>query len=283
MSDIASDLSKLGLSLKEQKNAKYALVDPEDKSIYDDTFELVDGIDNSCDIYTRLLPHVKVPDGSMWMTVYQIIIPISGSALNSALLDTTMRLVRTTCGRKAVELSSVISYDRMHADTDTIEFDCEAAFGQSEGRANGLIGTLVAKENSEPKDGYIRRILLILPDEHVNEVDANDVDDDDDESVEGAVFYSNIAFSDVDGKEPVDGHLKCAMSVELGDAVNNFFMWGTQKVPVTTAYAVCQIALDGTHEMLAYKSPTKTMANDPDAWRNARKVAMERRANMMQG
>lgn len=286
VSDIASNLSKLGLSLKEQKNAKYALVDAQDKSIYDDTFELVDGIDNSYDIYARLLPHVKCKDGSMWMTIYQLIIPIVGFALNAAFLDTSMRLVRTACGRKAVELSSYISYNRMAADADAIAFDCEETFGASDGRESGLAGTLVAKKNGEPKGGYIRRILLILPDEHVNEdvdeavdEDANDFEEDDDESIEGGVFYSNFAFSDVKGKEPLDGHLKCAMSIEVGDETSNFFFWGTQKVPVTTAYAVCQIALDGTQEDLTYKTPTATTANDPDAWRAARKKAMEDKAN----
>ena len=139
------------------------------------------------------------------------------------------------------------------------------------------------------KDGYTRRILLILPDNHVNEDTVDKTDDgsdfdDDDETIKEPVFYSNCSFSNVNGNESFDGHLESAISLEVDNDQTNFFMWGNQKgVPTTAGYAVYQIALDGTQEILTYKAPNKTTANDPDAWQEARKKAIEAKKKKKKG
>ena len=285
MSEMAGNLAGLGLNSKEWKNAKYPIVTANDTSVYDDTLLLVDGIENPLDIYARYLPHVESKDGSYWMSIYQVIFPLVGLALNPRSLETSMRLVLTTCERKAIEVSFFICYNRMAQDAPTIAFDCEEAFGMSEGRKNGLNDTLVAKKRAKPEGGYLRKILLILPSDHANEVAHKDSggDDEDEEPDEDPVFYSNCAFNDVNGKEPVDGHLVCATSLQLGDDKNNFFYLGKTKVHHTSAYAVCQIALDGTQEEILYKDPVKSKASDPDDWLEKRRKKMEDRENEMKG
>ena len=101
-------LAGLGLNSKDQKNAKYAIVAANNTSVYNDMLLLVDGIGNNLDIYARLLPHVKSKDGSYWMSIYQVISLLVGLALNSRVLETSMRLVLTTCERKAIESATIV-------------------------------------------------------------------------------------------------------------------------------------------------------------------------------
>ena len=67
------------------------------------------------------------------------------------------------------------------------------------------------------------------------------------------------------------------------DDKNNFFYLGKTKVHHTSAYAVCQIALDGTQEEILYKDPVKSKASDPDDWLEKRRKKMEDRENEMKG
>ena len=176
----------MGLTLKEQKNSKYEVVNPED-DIYNDTFDVVDGVDNNSDVYIRRLPQVFSDDKLSWMDVLQLILPIDGLALNSKILETQYKLVRATCGKKAVDISQPICYNHFSRDVPLVAFDNEEAFGVHNDRENGLAGTLVAKKASKPEDGHIRHTLLILSDHHVAE-DANEGKEDEDEAYVNAVI-----------------------------------------------------------------------------------------------
>ena len=59
----------MGLTLKEQKNSKYEVVNPED-DIYNDTFDVVDGVDNNINVYIRIrcLPQVLSGDKLLYFS-----------------------------------------------------------------------------------------------------------------------------------------------------------------------------------------------------------------------
>ena len=270
--DVASTLSKMGLSIKDQRNAKYAVVDPNDPK-YQDVVMVTDGISNPWDIDARLLHDVPTESKNHMMQAFKLTIPVHGTLLNAGLVNTKFRLVVTEDDRKAVEMESPVCFERYNIDADMIEMDSEAAFGKHEGREVALKTTTSEKVAAKPKDGpLIRYTLILLPDDIEREetADEEEVEDGDGGTV-SFVLFSNCEYSHHRGKAPEDGRLKAAFTLEPGNADENYFEFGSLKVPFPTAYFTIQIALDGTQERIGQfggeESPEKL---DADKWMTAR-------------
>ena len=271
--DVASTLSKLGLSVKDQKNAKYVVVDPNDTK-YQDVIDVTDGVDNPWDIDARLLHDVPTESGNHMMQAFKLNIPVHGTLFNAGMVNTKFRLVLTEDDRKAVEMESPVCFARYNRDADMIEIDSEDAFGKHGGRETALKTTTSEKVAAKPKDGpLIRLTLILLPDY----IEREETDEDEEEEGEGGtisfVFFSNCEFSHFKGKAPEDGRLKAAFTLEGGNEEENFLVFGSNKVPFPTAYFTVQIALDGTQERIGQfggeDSPDKL---DADAWMTARQA-----------
>ena len=252
--DVASTLSKMGFSVADQRNAKYAVVDINDTK-YQDVINVNDGISNPGDVDARLLYDVPTPSNNDMMQVFKLTIPVHGTRLNEGVVDTKFWLVVTEDGRKAVEMESPVCFDRYHRDAEIIEIDCEDAFVKHEGRETALKTTTAEKMAVavKRKSKIINYTLFILPD-GVEREETADPEDEDSEIEAGTVSYvlfSNCEFSDHKGKAPEDGRLKSAFTLELGNESDNFFMFGSVKVEFPTAYFSVHIALDGTQERIA--------------------------------
>jgi hypothetical protein len=103
------------------------------------------------------------------------------------------------------------------------------------------------------------KVLIILPEECVDE-------DPEDENI-SPTFYSNCEFND---KMP-NGRLKCTAVPINGDTVDNYIMLGNTKYQLTTGFALCQLAIDGTQQTIEEEAETAP-TSDTDYLANLDKI-----------
>ena len=106
VTDVASRLLQVGLSVHDQKNAKFEDVNPEDDKYYKN-YEVEEGVNNNGEVSLSLLSKCVTSKNKFLMDSLLLIIPITEDLPNKSIGDAEFNIVTIVDGGKEVEMKSL--------------------------------------------------------------------------------------------------------------------------------------------------------------------------------